>query len=263
MRTPSRSPSSTSWRNKRTSPRNTRQPSLLQGILVCASCGYAYYRSQTTTRHGRVYHYYRCSGTDGSRRLRGQVCANRPARMDELDELVWREVLRLLEDPELIQAEIQRRLESLRVEHPAGHRREGLERELVRARRAVQRLIEAYQEELISLDELRARSPALRKREATLQAELDALNAELLDAESYLKLTDTLDSFRERLGANAQQLTIEQRQQIVRLLVREVLVGEDQITIRHSIPAPHGHQPSSSSLRSGSQRPARQGRPRS
>jgi site-specific DNA recombinase len=104
---------------KRFSPRNTRRPSLLQGILVCAGCGYAYYRSQTTTRQGRVYHYYRCSGSDGSRRLHGQVCGNRPARLEQLDELVWSEVLRLLEDPALIQAEIQRRLESLRVEHPA------------------------------------------------------------------------------------------------------------------------------------------------
>jgi site-specific DNA recombinase len=240
-------------RGNRLSPRNTRRPSLLQGILVCAGCGYAYYRSQTTTRQGQVYHYYRCSGTDGSRRPHGRVCANQPARLEELDELVWSEVLRLLDDPALIQAEIERRLESVRVEHPAGQRRAGLERELVRARRAVERLIEAYQEELISLDELRARSPALRKREATLQAELDALENELHDAESYLKLTETLESFRARLGTNAQQLTIEQRQQIVRLLVREVLVGDDQITIRHSIPAPQGHQPSSSSLRSGGQ----------
>lgn len=241
-------------RNKRLSPRNTRRPSLLQGILVCANCGHAYYRSQTTTRQGRVYHYYRCSGTDGSRRVHGQVCASRPARMAELDELVWHEVLRLLQDPALIQAEIARRLESLRVEHPAGHRREGLERDLVRARRAVQRLIEAYQEELISLDELRDRSPALRKREATLQAELDALDAELQDAESYLKLTETLDSFRQRLGANVQALSIKQRQQIIRLLVRDVLVGEDKVTIRHSIPAPQGHPATTSSLRSGGQR---------
>jgi site-specific DNA recombinase len=241
-------------RNKRLSPRNTRQPSLLQGIIVCASCGYAYQRAQTTTRHGRVYHYYRCGGTHASRRVHGQVCTNRPARMNELDELVWSEVLRLLEDPALIEAEIQRRLENLHVAHPASHRREGLQRDLVRARRAVQRLIEAYQEELISLDELRDRSPALRKREATLQAELDALDTELHDAESYLKLTETLDSFRTRLGANAKQLTIEQRQQIIRLLVRDVLVAEDKITIRHSIPAPQRHQPAGSSLRSGGHR---------
>ena len=239
--------------NKRTSPRNTRVPSLLQGMLVCASCGYAYHRAQATSGHGRVYHYYRCGGTDASRRVHGQVCHNRPARVDELDALVWSEVMRLLDDPGLIAAEIQRRLESLRVEHPASQRRDALQRDLVHARRAVQRLIEAYQEELISLDELRDRSPLLRKREQTLQAELDALENELHDAESYLKLTETLDSFRERLGTNAEQLTIEQRQQIIRLLVRDVLVGENKITIRHSIPAPQGHQPTSSSLRSGSQ----------
>ena len=118
-------------------------------------------------------------------------------------------------------------------------------------------MIEAYQEQLITLDELRERSPSLRKREATLQAELDALENELHDAETYLKLTETLDSFRARLGANAEQLTIEQRQQIVRLLVREVLVGKQQITIRHSIPTPNGDQPPGYSLRLAGQAPPR------
>ena len=41
--------------------------------------------------------------------------------------------------------------------------------------------------------------PELRKREATLRAQLDALDAELHDAETYLKLTETLDAFRARL----------------------------------------------------------------
>jgi hypothetical protein len=109
-------------------------------------------------------------------------------------------VCRLLEDPALIQAEIQRRLQTLRVAHPASQRRDGLQRELVRARHALERLIEAYQEQLITLEELRARTPALRKRETTMQAELDALDTELHDAESYLKLTETLESFRARIG---------------------------------------------------------------
>jgi hypothetical protein len=105
-------------------------------------------------------------------------------------------------------------------------------------------LIDGYQEQLITLDELRARTPELRKREATLRAELDGLDAELHDAETYLKLTETLDGFRARLSANAGKLTVEQRQQIVRLVVREVLLGADDITVRHSIPVPKGgHQP--------------------
>jgi site-specific DNA recombinase len=238
---------------KRLSTRNTRQPSLLQGILVCAGCGYVYHRGQGANRQGRTYHYYRCSGAR-SHGARGRVCSNRPVRMEQLDELVWQEVLRLLENPTLIQAEIDRRLDSARTEHPASQRREGLERELTRARRALERLIEAYQAQLITLEELRARTPSLRKREATLQAELSTLENELHDAETYLKLTETLESFRTRLATNAQHLTTEQRQQIVRLLVREVLIGEQQVTIRYSIPAPNGHQPPGYALRSGGQR---------
>jgi site-specific DNA recombinase len=114
----------------------------------------------------------------------------------------------------------------------------------------LRRLIDGYQEQLITLEELRARTPELRKRETTLRAELDALDAQLHDAETYLKLTETLDAFRARLSANAEQLTVEQRQEIVRLVVREVLLGDDDVTVRHSIPVPTGGQPGGSLLHS-------------
>ncbi|MCA1698386.1 MAG: recombinase family protein [Actinobacteria bacterium] len=240
-------------RNSRLSPRNTRKPSLLQGILVCRQCGHSYYRSSTRSKTGNVHHYYRCSGADSFRRPEGRVCTARPVRLDEIDELVWAQVLALLENPELIKAEIERRLQTLRAEHPASHRRDGLQRDLTRAQNALRRLIDGYQEQLITLEELRARMPELRRREATLRAELDALGAKLHDAETYLKLTETLDAFRARLSANAKQLTIEQRQEIVRLVVREVLLGDDDVTVRHSIPVPSNGQPDGSLLHSQNQ----------
>ena len=239
-------------RNRVISPRNTKRPSLLQGILVCRHCGYAYYRCSTRSKNGKLREYYRCSGTDGHRRPEGRVCENRPVRLTEVDELVWSRVLGLLEDPTLIQTEIDRRLQTMRATHPATGRRAALERDLTRAQTAVRRLLDGYQEQLITLEELRARTPELRKREATVQAQLDALDAELHDAETYLKLTETLEGFRTRLAANAENLAIEQRQQIIRLVVREVLIGDDDITIRHSIPVPTGDQPPGYLLRSGS-----------
>src|SRR3954447_8336352 len=239
-------------RNKRTSPRNTRRPSLLQGILVCRECGYAYYRCSTRSKNGILREYYRCSGTDGHRRPEGRVCRNRPVRLADLDELVWTRVLGLLDDPTLIEAEIDRRLETLRAAHPASGRRDALQRDLTRAQGALRRLLDGYQEQLVTLDELRARTPELRKREAALHAQLNALDAELHDAETYLQLTDTLQGFRARLGSNAEELTTEQRQEIIRLVVREVVIGEHDITIRHSIPVPTRDQPPGYLLRSGS-----------
>jgi site-specific DNA recombinase len=240
-------------RNSRLSPRNTRQVSLLQGILVCRECGHAYYRSSTRSKAGNVHHYYRCSGSDSFCRPEGRVCGNRPVRVEEIDELVWTQVLALLDNPELIKAEIERRLQTLRAEHPASHRRDRLRRDLTRAQNALRRLIDGYQEQLITLDELRTRTPELRKRETTLRAELDALDTELHNAETYLKLTETLDAFRARLSANAENLPTEQRQQIVRLVVREVLLGNDDITVRHSIPIPTAGQPAGSLLHTQSQ----------
>ena len=194
-------------RNSRLSPRNTRKPSLLQGILVCRECGHSYYRSSTRSKTGNVHHYYRCSGADSFRRPEGKVCAARPVRIDEVDEPVWIQVLALLENPELIKAEIDRRLQALRAEHPASRRRDGLQRDLTRAQKALRRLIDGYQEQLITLEELRARMPELRRREATLRAELDALDTELHDAETYLKLTETLDAFRTRLSNQRRRLS--------------------------------------------------------
>jgi len=243
-------------RNRIISPRNTKRPSLLQGILVCRQCGYAYYRCSTRSKNGKLREYYRCSGTDGHRRPEGRVCENRPVRLPEIDELVWTRVLGLLKDPTLIQAEIDRRLQTMRATHPATGRRDALERDLTRAQAALRRLLDGYQEQLITLEELRTRTPELRKRETAMQAQLDALDAELHDAETYLKLTETLEGFRARLTANADDLTVQQRQQIVRLVVREVLIGDDDVTIRHSIPVPTGDQPPGYLLRSGSREDA-------
>ena len=158
--------------NARFSRRNTKELSLLQGVLVCRECGYSCYRTSTKTSNKRIS-YYRCIGQDGWRHPDGKRCGSRPVRADEIDPLVWAEVRRLLEDPALVRAEIDRRLTALRTEHPAARRRETLERDLTRAEQATARLIEAYQEQLISLDELRDRMPALRTRQTTLQAELD------------------------------------------------------------------------------------------
>jgi site-specific DNA recombinase len=240
-------------RNAQFAKRNTRTPGPLQGLVVCRECGYSCYRTSTRTTKQKIV-YYRCIGQDNWRHVGGRVCNSRPIRADELEPLVWGEVRRLLEDPALVRGEIDRRLQALRTEHPAARRREALERDLTRATAAVERLIEAYQEQLISLDELRTRMPALRKRQSTLQAQLDTLASELHDAETYLKLADTLEGFLTRLGDGLDQLDIEDQQRILRLVVREVLVGgdDDKITIRHSIPTPNGGPNGSYPLRGSS-----------
>ena len=50
--------------NKKLSARHTKEPSLLQSILVCAQCGYGLYRMGVPAPRGRRLCYYRCGGRD-------------------------------------------------------------------------------------------------------------------------------------------------------------------------------------------------------
>ena len=228
------------YQNKMRSRRRTIAPSIVQGLVSCAKCGYALSRTSTQTS-ARKIHYYKCIGSDSWRKLGGPVCDNgRFIRQELLDQIVWTEVIRLLKEPALIHQELDRRLEAARTSDPTAKREQSLQRELTHVGKGIERLLTAYQEELLSLEQLRERMPALRHRQQTLSAELQAIADRTNDRAAFLRLAETLAAFLARLRSAAETLSVIERQKIVRLLVKDVLVGEDTITIRHSIPIPSG-----------------------
>src|SRR2546426_3909166 len=138
--------------NKIRSRRRTIAPSVVQGLVSCAKCGYAFSRTSTQTS-ARKIHYYKCIGSDGWRKLGGPVCDNgRFVRQDLLDQIVWTEVIRLLEEPALIQQELDRRLVAARASDPTRKREQSLQRELTHVGKGIERLLNAYQEELLSIN---------------------------------------------------------------------------------------------------------------
>ena len=136
----------------------------------------------------------------------------------------------------------------------------------------MERLLTAYQEDLLSLDELRRRMQELRAREDSMRVERQEILDQAADRMSFLRLAETLTAFLERLRQSAETLEIAERQKVVRLLVKEVLVDNDTVTIRHSIPTQAPTPPTSRAplpsngklrvgdesylLRSGSEQPA-------
>ena len=98
----------------------------------------------------------------------------------------------------------------------------------------------AYQEDRLSLDELRHRMPELRRREYATRAELQSIAEQTTDRTAYLRLAETLTAFLTRLRSSAETLDIIERQRVVRPLVKEILVSNDSVVIRHSIPLPTG-----------------------
>lgn len=222
-------------KNKQLSRRHTKKPTLLQGLLVCSTCGYALYRTSSQTSRRKLY-YYRCIGSDGYRHPNGSICTNRPIRQDYLDELVWKQVVQLFENPTLIHEEINRRIQKTRNSNPLKIRKETLVKESASVQNVIDRLLDAYQDGLLQLTELRSRIHGLRKRESALKSELQFLEAKMIDHESYLQLVNKIDDFLSRIRKSAECLSILDRQKVLRLIVKEILVGPDTVTIKHSIP---------------------------
>lgn len=108
--------------------------------MVCRLCGYAFYgkvaRGLVGGRRPADYGYYRCTGTDAHRFGGEPQCSNRSLRSEKLEQAVWQQVRAVLDDPQRIAGEHQRRTDVARN----GKAAEGLEvfdRQIARLRRGL------------------------------------------------------------------------------------------------------------------------------
>ena len=175
---------------------------LLQGLLTCQCCGYAYSGKQISPRAAkgkkRRYAYYRCTGTDAYRFGGQRVCHNKQVRTDLLEEAVWADVCALLRNPGRIEVEYERRLD-----HKDSEKGSSGERQLAlliqKVKRGIARLIDAYGEGLVDKDEFEPRVRAFRERLARLEAEAQE-QEKLAAQERDLRLViGHLQEFAERV----------------------------------------------------------------
>jgi len=221
--------------NKQHSQRNTKVETLLQGMMVCSECGYSLYRTYTETSAKNRIYYYRCFGSDPYRFEGVRKCNCKPLRQDYLDNMVWQQIVQLLEDPMLIQREVEKRVEETRKASPVLKQKEAILRQRNKLSQSMDKLLDAYQEGLITIGQLRIRMPELQKRVNATEKELENLKNHELALDQRLQYLDA-ESFISQLGMNVNQLDIKEKKKILRLLVKEVVVGDDVVDIRHSIP---------------------------
>ena len=69
-----------------------------------------------------------------------------------------------------------------------------------------------------------------------MELELTALEVSAEDEQRYLMIVETAEAFLRRIRTTANTLDVESRQKVLRLLVKEILVDHNTITIKHSIP---------------------------
>ena len=228
--------------NSRFSPRHLKSGHyLLRRVVRCRVCDLAMSCHRMRGRNGTFHHYYYCAGHDVlyARRAVG-CCPQRNLRSDELDELVWGEVRRHLENPALIRegyARLQVRAESPTDDGLADDVA-ALEKQLAELDREEHRLLDAYQAGLVDLDQLRQRQGRLRQRRAHVNGSIEALHTERKTTQQQAQLQVDLETFVDRIRGPLATLDFDARQQLVRTVLERVMVEDGRVDIHFAIPLP-------------------------
>jgi site-specific DNA recombinase len=204
---------------------------LLQGLLVCQQCGYAYYGKPVSNKSAkgkvRNYAYYRCIGTDAYRFGGERICANLQVRTDRLEIAVWQQVQALLENPQRLQQEYDRRAK----DPEQGLKLTSLETQLTKLRRGMGRLIDSYAEGLIDKSEFEPRITQMRTRITTVETQITQATAEMTRQQELRLIISRLEDFATQVKAGLEQMDWHNRREIIRTLVKRVEIDQDQVNV--------------------------------
>ena len=213
---------------------------LLQGLLQCACCGYSYYGKQISrsSRRGKKidYAYYRCIGTDAYRFAGERVCDNKQVRTDLLEEAVWDDICQLLRDPERIRQEYERRLAG--GSEKVSARRKQLETTIRKVQRAIARMIDVYEEGLLTKAEFEPRIRVSKERLSKLQAEENNLSVEQSEQAQLRVVIDHLETFHQQIAEKLDGLDWHTRREVMRLLVKRVEIDRNQVRVIYKVSPP-------------------------
>ena len=222
---------------------------LLQGLVCCQQCGYAYYGKAISPSarkgHPRDYAYYRCLGTDAYRFGGERVCTNRQVRTDRLEQAVWQQVCALLQDPSRVAQEYQRRLQ----EPQRQENRTMLEAQAAKLKQGLSRLIDGYAEGLIDKQEFQPRVERSKEKLQKVEQSLRALADEEARHHELRLVICYLEEFAQRVTAGLEQADWTRRRELIRTLVQRVEIGTEAVQVVFRVePGPLSTGPQSESL---------------
>ena len=214
--------------------RNTKVVYLLQHLLKCGECGRNFHAraSWTTTsvRKGKAYtydlstprRYYMCNGMQ-SMRLR---CREKPyIRAEQLEEPIWREVKRVLQNPDLIVAGIA----DLDSQDGVGMEEEiaQAERDLRSIQMEEDRAIRLFVSGKITEAQLDLQRKFITERLESARAKLDDYLVQETSGAEKRRLMEEVLTWAREFGQGLDEVTPEERHDYLQMLVEEVVIDRD------------------------------------
>lgn len=215
---------------------------LLQGLMVCGTCGYAI--CGTTTRNitvkgeRRTHTYYRCVSTVNRSACEDRKCDNRSIDGAMIEEAVWKDASSLLSNPHRLEQEYERRL-TVSGKPSDWRSTDHLQKQIKHVKRGIARLVDAYEDGLIEKQEFESRVQRARERLRLLEAQAEQQADEETQRNDLRLVIGHLQEFTDRVHRGLESLDWHTRREVIKSLIKRIEVTNDGVRIIYRVdPAP-------------------------
>jgi site-specific DNA recombinase len=221
-------------KNKAFAPRNTKGDHYLLRRLV--SCGLCQLSCFGRRMNGNL-EYYVCAGkTHPVHSRREEKCTSRYSPVQQLDELVWNDLCEVLTHPESLKYALERAFGGQWLPQELLARRDQLRQSQTRLQHQIDRLTDAYLNEVITLAEYQRRRSDLEQKLEALKSQERQLDSQVDRHQELNSLTNSVEDFCNRVKSGLTNASFEQKRQLVELLIDRVIVSDGEVEIRYVIP---------------------------
>jgi site-specific DNA recombinase len=206
---------------------NSKNFYLLRSLLVCKVCGHTLSGRTSQTRQTYV-----CSrqGKQRSPDVPAHSCIIAAA---VIEPIVWQAVTDLLHNPRLMLDAWEHQVDALPGSPEETDRLRSRQKTL---ERQWQRLLDLFQDEQIDKPELARRKERLDQERQVLQQRLSELEHKAHQQQTKQQMLQDFTEYCHQIEAGLAAPTPELQQKVIRLLIDHVVVGDDEIVIKHIVP---------------------------
>jgi site-specific DNA recombinase len=152
-------------------------------------------------------------------------------RTDRLEEALWHDVCSLLQEPQRIAREQERRL----TQPDSDDSLKSLAALAQKVKRGMGRLIDAYQEGLIDRSQFEPRLHQAQNRLQNLNDQIAALAAEQNRLQDLQLVVTQVETFAKTLEGSLANADWSTKRQVIRTLVKQIEIGTEGVKVVYRI----------------------------
>lgn len=221
-------------KNKTFALRNTKGDHyLLRRLVSCGLCQLSCFGRRSNGNN----EYYVCAGKNNPiHSRREEKCPSRYSPVQPLDELVWHDLCEVLTHPESLKFALERAFGGQWLPQELIARRDQLRQSQTRLQHQLERLTDAYLNEVIPLAEYQRRRSELEQKLEALKTQERQLAAQVDRHQELNSMSDSVEDFCNRVKIGLASANFEHKRHLVELLIDRVIVNDGEVEIRYVIP---------------------------